>query len=253
MIKHYLENIFRKFLRFVNNNNNYKKKNQYIIKKIECDSFYYRKKFISDGICKKIIINIDNLLQSKEKNQYIFWSDKENCDNRIFDFHRYCEFTKEISNNFFIHEIAKLVTGRNKYEFKVMANRLIFKKNNKGSGGGWHKDSPFSTQFKAFIYLTDVDENNGPLEIMSGSHSVKHIEDVYKKNILNINAHRFEDNMISEYNRIFSSKKTFFAKAGDLILANTKAIHRGKPILNGTRYMLTFYFADPVFKKNSFI
>ena len=65
MIKHYLENIYRKFLRFVNNDNNSKKKNQYIIKKIKCDSFYFRKKFISDGICKKIIINIDNLLQIK--------------------------------------------------------------------------------------------------------------------------------------------------------------------------------------------
>jgi ectoine hydroxylase-related dioxygenase (phytanoyl-CoA dioxygenase family) len=41
---------------------------------------------------------------------------------------------------------------------------------NLGSGAGWHRDSPFSHQFKALLYLSDVTEDNGPFEFIEGSH-----------------------------------------------------------------------------------
>ena len=52
----------------------------------------------------------------------------------------------------------------------VLAARLDYKPNNKGSGDGWHMDSPFSNQFKAMCYLSDVRSVNGPFQILKGSH-----------------------------------------------------------------------------------
>ena len=44
-----------------------------------------------------------------------------------------------------------------------MANKLIYKKGNLGSGGGWHRDTFFKKQLKFIIYLSDVGEKNGEL------------------------------------------------------------------------------------------
>ena len=40
---------------------------------------------------------------------------------------------------------------------------------------------------------------------------------------------------------------TLTARAGDVILVNTKGIHRGKPVEEGVRYATTIYYNDKIF------
>src|SRR5947208_506487 len=40
---------------------------------------------------------------------------------------------------------------------------------NNGSGDGWHRDG-HSFQFKSILYLSDVNDTNGPFEFLPGSH-----------------------------------------------------------------------------------
>ena len=47
---------------------------------------------------------------------------------------------------------------------QTLAGRLTFENGNLGSGQGWHRDS-YSSQFKAMVYLTDVDESQAPLNM----------------------------------------------------------------------------------------
>ena len=47
-----------------------------------------------------------------------------------------------------------------------------FLKNKEGasSGGGWHRDHHFEL-FKVMVYLSDVNEKNGPFSYIEKSHS----------------------------------------------------------------------------------
>ena len=47
-------------------------------------------------------------------------------------------------------------------------------KNNKGSGEGWHRDG-FFRQFKSMIYLSNVDEDNGPFELILNSQKCQNL------------------------------------------------------------------------------
>lgn len=121
----------------------------------------------------------------------------------------------------------------------TMANRVEAKKNNLGSGGGWHRDD-INFQFKAIIYLCDVDNNNGPFQLLENSNTfLSMIKDSIKSkfNILNT---RIKNNNIALLDQ--KRVKTITGKAGTLILVDTSLIHRGKPLINGFRYALTNYY-----------
>jgi ectoine hydroxylase-related dioxygenase (phytanoyl-CoA dioxygenase family) len=114
---------------------------------------------------------------------------------------------------------------------------------NPGSGGGWHRDN-FTRQFKAMVYLSDVDSSHGPFQIIEKSHHlIQTIKDNYITQQPYKNA-RFTDDAISlllsktGQNRIH----TLTAKAGTVLLFDSSTIHRGAPIQEGVRAALTNYF-----------
>ena len=53
----------------------------------------------------------------------------------------------------------------------TMANRVTFSSNNNGSGNGWHKDA-YRKQFKSILYLNNVDNNNGPFQLLKKSNKI---------------------------------------------------------------------------------
>ena len=114
--------------------------------------------------------------------------------------------------------------------------------NNGSSGGGWHRDSFFS-QFKAILYLTDVEKNNGPFEILPGSHHLSSVLSGINRVGLGFMQNRISDNEVEIFERKLSLKrKTFTGNAGTLILFNSTTIHRGSPIFTGERLALTNYY-----------
>ena len=124
----------------------------------------------------------------------------------------------------------------------TLGARLCYAAGNAGSGEGWHRDS-FVAQFKAIVYLSDVDASNGPFQLLLDSEKLPRIaKDLVRGRI------GFQQNRIAEaqVDRLIEREparlRTFTAAAGTLLLVNTSAIHRGKPIEHGTRYALTNYY-----------
>jgi len=124
----------------------------------------------------------------------------------------------------------------------TLGARLDYAPGNAGSGEGWHRDS-FVSQFKAILYLSDVGEGNGPFQLLLDSEKVPRIVDDLVRGRLGFHQNRVAD---AQVDRLVAQQPTrlhtFTASAGTLLLVNTSAIHRGKPIEHGTRYALTNYY-----------
>lgn len=108
----------------------------------------------------------------------------------------------------------------------------------------YHKDENSWNLLKVFIYLNDVRNNSGPFVYVKKTH---------KDLSLNIlKNYRISDDVI---NNNFSQDKivNLTGKAGDIIIANTRGLHKGKKVISEERNMLTFTFGihDEYFDKNS--
>jgi len=96
----------------------------------------------------------------------------------------------------------------------------------------YHRDENSYNFLKMFIYLNDVDLDSGPFTYVIGSHKDKNkIKEKY----------HFNDNeIINKYskNNIFYST----ANLGDVIVANTRAFHKGTKVKTKERTMITLNF-----------
>ena len=124
----------------------------------------------------------------------------------------------------------------------LMANRVCFKKNNKGSGGGWHRDSLNRRQLKFMIYLNDVESNNGPFEYVLKTHTAMN---KFATNHFLTKKTRYTDSEMEDYKQKFPSK-LYTAKKGTCIIFDSSGLHRGTPLreTGGVRYAITKYMYD---------
>ena len=116
---------------------------------------------------------------------------------------------------------------------------LPYKKNS-CSGGGWHVDN-HNPQFKAMLYITDVNENNGPFTILCPNlKSIDYPSDPNK------NDTRFPDQIAIDHKEKI---QLLTGNSGDVILFLSHNIHRGTEIKEGVRISLTNYYYDEIFTK----
>ncbi len=112
----------------------------------------------------------------------------------------------------------------------------------------FHRDYESMNFLKVFVYLSNVNELNGPHEYIIGSHRVNRL---YKRE-------RFSDQKIYEN---FTKDKilTINGKKGKTFIANTFGIHRGLQPKNERRLVLVYLFSVvpsnrspklPVLRKN---
>ncbi|MEP4299002.1 MAG: hypothetical protein ABJ340_04865, partial [Paraglaciecola sp.] len=120
-----------------------------------------------------------------------------------------------------------------------MASKISFVPNNLGSGQGWHRDVAVSYQFKAILYLSDVDTHSGPFQYYNKSGNCLAMLNLERKEKLPVAQNRFTEKEAKLFDQRCITE--ICAPAGTLILANTRGIHRGKPISSGNRYALTSY------------
>ena len=60
-----------------------------------------------------------------------------------------------------------------------------------------------------------------------------------------IGDYRYDHSEISRFSKKNNMQiSEIIAPEGSMILANTKSLHRGKPLVKGFRYMLTIYFYE---------
>lgn len=209
-----------------------------VLSEIELNGFCVIEDFFSKEECLSIRKDYEKLL-SDDPNSVQSYSDKrvfgiEERSRKAFDFYSN-DFLKSIADAYCSAKLANAFTLFNKVETLP---------GSKGSGEGWHKDSSFR-QFKAFLYLSDVGENDAPFQVILKSNKIRdYLKDMSIAGMqfreLRIKNEQIDKILRAEPDRLH----TFKGKTGMVILADTALIHRGKPPEGGTRYALTNYYVN---------
>jgi hypothetical protein len=118
--------------------------------------------------------------------------------------------------------------------------------------GRWHIDS-FQDQYKAFLYLTDVQYENGPFEFIPETTNPFFKLKMFVtgkyfalKDFLTAGGGRsyskLKDDWIENVVKKEMKSIVFECKAGTILFANTSCIHRAVPCVSGERITLTCYY-----------
>lgn len=157
------------------------------------------------------------------------WRDAEGSDTRIWSFEAEIP---ELMPEFRIEERIAAVEdyqGVTVRDWCLMGNWVVPKQGNLGSGGGMHRDSPFSHQVKCIWYLSDVTTQTGPFQYVPGTH-------------LNLIADRAKYPLgATRFDTVPDPMVEVHATAGSLLVADVRAVHGGKPIETGERLALSLY------------
>ncbi len=239
-----MKNSIKLLIKDLNLKNNYLKKYPSLLN----DGFYVIQNFINGDELKNHIKDFDNLMSDKNIPKVVTSS-----DNRIYGVERYTDNFITDKQKIFMSEFNSNAKYFDDNVYFTLAGEITDGKGNLGSGGGWHRDSPFTNQFKTILYLSDVDDNNGPFQYVKASHKrskYKEIKKVLKS--YSYNQNRFTNDEVDTLKENINDFDvcTFNGKAGDLILVNTRGLHRGAPLLKGKRKAVTTYsFRNNIPKK----
>lgn len=214
-------------------------KTQALKERIEEVGYAIVTEFLTARECAEIRDVLDEVISSNMK----VWVDSQGSDHRIFFSNLASPMIEGFFHNTFIIEVLSAYEKTPKYSGFTLANKVMFKDNNAGSGGGWHRDFVKRKQTKSLLYLNSVDEATGPFQFLRGSHKFDAIVDYQKEFGFKFNQNRFTDDeveaVIQRYPDLLA---TITGDVGTLILVDTRGIHRGKPIEQGVRYALTNYY-----------
>ncbi len=182
---------------------------------------------------------VDRLIASSKK----LWVDKCGSDKRYFGADNASIAIREYLEHPFIQKMGKRYARSELKGHLSLAAKMTYREGNLGSGGGWHRDSPISRQFKSLLYLSDVDEKNGPFEYLVGTHQKKSVLNLVSKRLQRYRQYRFTDEEVAAIlKQTKIQKQQIVGRGGDLVLVDTKGIHRGAPMTGGERYAITNYF-----------
>lgn len=204
--------------------------------------YFIVNKWLDKEACDSLSKEIDRYIDSGHSN---VWSDSLGADNRLYFIDTINDKFKDFYSTPYFRDVLQAYTGIKNPKGMLLAGRIDAIEGNIGSGGGWHRDSPVHHQTKAICYLSDVAEDNGPFQYIPSSHSKKSVIGAYLKGLFAPGQYRFSEQEIDNYCK--STRQEIVdmtAEAGTLLFADTKGIHRGKPIENGRRYVLFCYFWD---------
>lgn len=145
----------------------------------------------------------------------------------------------------FIKELCNSIQGDSFLNRFLMSNVVKSSSSGLGSGGGWHRDSPYRHQFKAFLFLTDVTNNSGPLSYIKSTNRTSFIRRIHDRLGVSESIYRYSDEQIDSVLQMPDLvADNVLCTAGSLVLADTRGIHRGTPVISGQRVALTTYFFD---------
>lgn len=192
------------------------------------------------GIDSQAAKKLGTLLESSLSDpRVLIWRDQLASDERIYGFERLVNDVVDVCGINELKEIGSKYVGRPLKSWFMMANRVRCAPGNLGSGGGWHRDSPFTHQFKSILYLSDVQLDNGPFEYVPYSHLTA--AKLAVRGSVRLDQSRICD---EEFRQSRLESQPFTGPAGTLLLADTRGIHRGRPIKMGARYAITTYFFE---------
>ncbi|WP_434049423.1 phytanoyl-CoA dioxygenase family protein [Marinobacter salarius] len=196
---------------------------------------FIKKSLIDKKSAEILKLAIDEILEK----DVLVWESGDHSDARIYGFESVFDFSKVDLDIDSIRRYGETYLGNKLRYFIAVAGRLTAVDGNLGSGGGWHRDSPFRHQFKVIIYLSDVKSDRGPFQYILESHKFK---EKVRFSGLGSDATRFSEDFVNGLPIKKCHEVT--GSIGDAIFVDTKGIHRGKPIKSGSRYAITFYFFE---------
>lgn len=133
---------------------------------------------------------------------------------------------------------------------KVVLRNISIKIDNPDttSKRGYHTDSVTKTVYKAFIYLTDVNEyGDGPYTVIPGTHfdvSKRLINYFYGWIIQLLHNRKSTRNYKEDIQLLYSDKQavSLFGKAGTMVISNQQVVHKGWHQQDkSTRYAIVCY------------
>lgn len=206
-----------------------------IIKSIKEKGFYVLRDYYNLEVCENLREEIETTLK---KYPDFIDADDEDSDHRIWGIERVSNLAKDFHNDKKLLEIAESYLQAKVENYMTLGAKLIAREANKGSGGGWHRDSVYEKQIKAIIYLSDVSKSNGPFQYIKSSNNKASAAKIINLTE-NGNYKRFAE---SDLQKCLPNLQTLTGKAGDVVLTDTRGIHQGMPIKEGVRYALTNYY-----------
>ncbi len=116
------------------------------------------------------------------------------------------------------------------YRTQETSEALHYYYNTPGVFSGWHSDNQFKTRghkmLTVMIYLSDVNEKNGPLEVAEGTHD------------LNLSKRIFFENDLENFNKV-----KLMGKIGTTIFFDMDSVHKANVPKFGYRDVLRFSFS----------
>tara|TARA_B110000263_G_C15269022_1_gene492523 strand:- start:29 stop:874 length:846 start_codon:yes stop_codon:yes gene_type:complete len=196
--------------------------------------------FLNKEICDACVKDMDWMFENKKE----FVHSTDYADHRIFGAEDLSKNIDEFASNLLLKKLANAYNGTPTSNGFTLAGKIQTTGHEYGSGGSWHRDSYFR-QFKSLVYLTDVSDDNGPFQVILGSHDKKNISNDSKSANLESMQCQFDQKTVEKILKSEPERlKTLTAKAGTVVLVDTSTIHRGLPLNNGIRYALTNYFFE---------
>mgnify|MGYP003965490345 CR=1 FL=1 len=215
---------------------------QSIVKDIKENSFSVVPDFFTEDECNELREEIDRLIE-KRRVEGSLWTDELDADNRCFAAEDDSELVKKYYENPFLLSVAENYFGAKIGCSNTLAARISYKKENVGSGLGWHKDGN-NFQFKAIVYLSDVEIKDGPFQLIAGSHKFSNVlKDTITMNEDGVNTRFTHEQVEKVIDNNPDNYNILTAKAGTLVFVDVSSIHSGMPLSeSGRRYTLFNYY-----------
>ncbi|GAA3931724.1 hypothetical protein GO495_15955 [Chitinophaga oryziterrae] len=201
--------------------------------------------FIKPTECEILL----NCMEEHMQKSYA-WHDPEGSDSRVSEIETVSAEFRDVFDKPWLANIYKKYISQFSCHHFIMANKVSYTDKNRGSGGGWHRDTVTRRQLKFLMYLNDVDENTGCFQYIPATHTP--FEKWKTNRLMNVglDASRYKDENIE---KLLASNnyrvKNITGKAGTLIIVDSSGIHRGRPIKEGNiRYAATQYMSEDKFR-----
>ncbi len=220
------------------------------LKELQKEGIVVIENFFTKKKCDRIIKQIEDF-SSKEK---IIKQRDEGLggDLRIFGFEKFSNDASDFSNNDFLRTIVSKYSNSNLESESTLAGKVIFEDNKEtNSGGDWHRDGDVK-QLKAMLYLSDVNNQNGPFCFIKGSKEFdferRNKKYPFFRKILFIlkglplRQPRYKNENIMREPEIDKKITKITGNAGTVVIFDGSYIHRGDVIKSGNRYSLTNYY-----------
>lgn len=195
------------------------------------------KSFISAEQCATLIQNFKDYSESNPEKVIVAE------DVRLFNAQLHLPACLPIALSTELRRIGRLYLGTPIKLSGTLVNCVAPNTSTFGSGGSWHRDAIFP-QFKALVYLSDVDhESDGAFTFVPGTHRTRNLIFETSRIRGRLSSTRWTQSQILEFYPRAPVSVT--ESAGTLILFDSSLLHRGSPNTNQngkSRYAITNYY-----------